>query len=620
MKYKFAPISLAILLSCQVNASATDRLYEHRWLDPNGDPYLSLQWNLLNDGSLDNTVAGHDLNLWQSHLWGHKGQGVQISLIDTGVDELHSDLIDNLIFDPSIDSTEPWASAHGTYMAGLIAAVQNDVGIRGVAPEAEVIVHNRLGSYMSRHEQWAYHRGIGLQNGKTSIAQNSRVFNTSFGVTPVHSTPYNYAYTTTDADTGEAIQMVNFRLRDEVMERITLSTEQDKRTALFVQAAGNGYYQTLINAYGPNGIDTPGYHHAINNGGLPFHNANSGHLTSFWKINVSGVSADGRLTNSSTVGSNIFVTAPAGADRNTPGMVTTTLSCDWHQKYQGQQQVCTGPQDYYFRVNGTSSAAANVTGAVALLMSAAEQQGHNLTARDIRHLLANTATKVNRDMEDIKLSNVVALEGWSSNAAGVEFSPYYGFGLVDVDKAAELIRRYAVENLPANFVKTQWFGEHDTFSKPILEDITHTTTSEIEVTEDMFIEGVQVRLSAEHGRITDLKVELESPSGTRSILMSPNNNLVGQNTDYIAPSEKSLLGYDDHKLLSYKFWDERSVGTWKLHITDMNDQQRTIVTDPFGQPRSRYTIENNTKPGTFTNWSIRVLGHTDKVTKKKNLN
>jgi subtilisin len=78
-----------------------------------------------------------------AHSSGNKGAGIRIAVIDTGIDYTHEDLDDNysggwdFVFNDDDPFDDNWNS-HGTHVAGVIAAVQNGIGVVGVAPEAEL--------------------------------------------------------------------------------------------------------------------------------------------------------------------------------------------------------------------------------------------------------------------------------------------------------------------------------------------------------------------------------------------------------------------------------------------------------------------------------------------------
>ncbi|MBN1520907.1 MAG: S8 family peptidase [Candidatus Aureabacteria bacterium] len=82
------------------------------------------------------------------------GKYVKVAVLDTGIDTDHPDLIDNLNFGGGTNIIKPARSydddnGHGTHVAGIIAAVNNDIGVVGVAPDVSlygVKVLNRNGS------------------------------------------------------------------------------------------------------------------------------------------------------------------------------------------------------------------------------------------------------------------------------------------------------------------------------------------------------------------------------------------------------------------------------------------------------------------------------------------
>lgn len=77
--------------------------------------------------------------------WKHtQGEGVKLAVLDTGVDLGHSDLKDNLlpgynVISPNKPPQDDCKSGHGSHVAGIICASNNDIGVVGVAPKSKVI-------------------------------------------------------------------------------------------------------------------------------------------------------------------------------------------------------------------------------------------------------------------------------------------------------------------------------------------------------------------------------------------------------------------------------------------------------------------------------------------------
>lgn len=71
--------------------------------------------------------------------WGNtrNAESIKIGILDSGFDSYHQDLSEKISF--LQDYSENTEDEHGTHVAGLIAAKDNDVGIRGIADNAELI-------------------------------------------------------------------------------------------------------------------------------------------------------------------------------------------------------------------------------------------------------------------------------------------------------------------------------------------------------------------------------------------------------------------------------------------------------------------------------------------------
>ena len=106
-----------------------------------GDVFFDLQWG---------HVPVRATAAWSA---GVRGEGVRVAVIDGGYDLTHPDLVPNINFELSwnfVDGEDlqyglPDPFSHGSHVAGTIAAAQNDFGIIGVAPDAELVLLKALG-------------------------------------------------------------------------------------------------------------------------------------------------------------------------------------------------------------------------------------------------------------------------------------------------------------------------------------------------------------------------------------------------------------------------------------------------------------------------------------------
>ncbi|WP_112180203.1 S8 family peptidase [Paraliobacillus zengyii] len=95
-------------------------------------------------------------------IWNQtKGEGVTIAILDTGCDPTHPELKDRIIGGRNFtedDEGNPEAfndyNGHGTHVAGTIAAEQNEQGVVGVAPKADLLIIKVLDKDGSGNYQW----------------------------------------------------------------------------------------------------------------------------------------------------------------------------------------------------------------------------------------------------------------------------------------------------------------------------------------------------------------------------------------------------------------------------------------------------------------------------------
>jgi subtilisin-like proprotein convertase family protein len=75
------------------------------------------------------------------------------------------------------------------------------------------------------------------------------------------------------------------------------------------------------------------------------------------------------------------------------------------------------------------------------------------------------------------------------------------------------------------------------------------------VTHQLKIEAVQIKVEIDHSFVSDLGLELRSPSGTVSKILRINSNI----------KDRGLFGFT---LLSNAFYGESSKGNWTIKVLD----------------------------------------------------
>ncbi|MFD2177258.1 S8 family peptidase [Veronia pacifica] len=569
------------------------------------DPLYPEQWHLKNTGqnafAQNPAIAGHDMNTDLTQAMGIGGVGVKVAVIDTGLQTDHIDLKDNvvpgsrnLIEDSEYPDDYPIdTNGHGTAVGGLIAAVgQNSEGVRGVAPRASLLGFNWLSSQTI--EGWL------ISHGADPSTRDVRVFNQSYGFSPIDPIPF-------DENDPE------FKLELDTMADVSSGNYYNNGGSIFVKSAGNGYRYFSTGGF----FVLPGdFFAGGNNNGLPMHNANQSYdNANYYNLVTSAMKADGTLASYSSVGANVWVTAPAGEyGSDYPAMVTTDLmGCDEGFNTTsglGRNGLHGGTEydpecNYTSAMNGTSSAAPNTAGVIAAVMST----NHALSARDVRALIAETASATDADHSGVNLEftdsegDVVSYEAispWKKNAAGVSFHDFYGFGLVNLDEA---MKRARMTNnvLPPQQI-SDWVNNDTEVSVP--DASLAGGESSITLTDDLTVESVQVKITLDHARIPDLAIELISPSGTRSVLQTPRSGLVGQALD------PTITGFENQLMLSNQFYGESAKGDWTLRAIDTNGDEVFSFIAYFNRDAIyQVPMDNNQQPGVIKDWSLRIFGH-----------
>lgn len=543
----------------------------------NPDPLLPYQWHIRNTGqfTLTDTVIeeGIDLNITQSLDAGLSGEGITIAVIDTGLEICHPDLYVNADSGKSVNflsqsggnewpnsiTTDPFnpktTGDHGTSVAGIIAATSdNGIGGRGVAPKVRLQGFN----FLQKQSLANLVRSV----GGDSSDNTAQIAVLGFG-----------SFLPTQFD-------------EELYSVFGNGTRfgRDSRGTLYIKPAGNSFAECNT------------LQHVIHSE-IGCRNANSDALNNIPHVLVVGAfDALGQHATYSNSGSNLWISAPSGIREPVDvGLITTdqfgpnrgygTLTNDpvWSMATESSSP------DYISTFIGTSGAAAQVGGAVALLLEVEPA----LTFREIKHILATTAQSIDPAIRPIQVvvgsTPYILQQAWTTNAAGFSYHTSFGFGAIDVDAAVKAAENWQPESL-GTFAVSTWIGDdasvaedpvsvpdHDgagvikilSVEQPLVyevcdEDSTehHCLSSDVNITDEtaqIRLEAVSIRLKISHPRMSDLGIHLISPSGTESVLNTVLNNAL----------DRAAKGDEYFYFLSNAFYGEDPFGEWKLKVVDV---------------------------------------------------
>ncbi len=246
------------------------------------DGLFGCQWHLFNNGNRGG-VAGEDINVgsvWNTTM----GAGVNVVVVDNGVWWHHPDLIDNAL--PSRNHSYVGGDVassrynHGTSVAGIIAARDNSIGVRGVAPRASIYGYNLL-------------LAMNMANGADAMARNratTSVSNNSWAVSD-------------DGAVGRSNRLLDLAVESGLREG------DGGKGVVYVFAAGNDDERG-----GWASLEEVNTHHGM--------------------TVVCAVDRSGRRRPYSEVGPNLWVCAPSGR-HGEPGIATTRIRHRYRDNFSG---------------------------------------------------------------------------------------------------------------------------------------------------------------------------------------------------------------------------------------------------------------------------------------------
>jgi proprotein convertase subtilisin/kexin type 2 len=455
------------------------------------DPLYPKQWHL-DDGA--------PLNLHMKNTWDtFTGKGINIAVIDDGLEIKHEDLVQNAYplesgyhrnFNdgpPADPSPLKAGESHGTKCAGLAAASGfNNVGVAGVAPEAMMM-------------------GLRLIAGDTAddASGAALAWQPDGLITHVSSNSWGPTDDGKAAGRASALQMAGIEA-GATKNRGGLGT-------VYLISAGNGRDNNDESSYDEFG-------------------------NSRFAIAVAAVGQDGKQSSYSENGVNVAISAFGGEYAPPNVMWTTDNSGDEASKLKTTATPTTAaPVNYTDSMNGTSAAAPQVSGAVALIL----QSNPGLGYRDVKEILMKSAIRGGLTGSD---GNFI------QNGGGFWFNNSFGAGLLNVAGAIALAQGWT--NLGP--IVTAEASNSDSMAIP--DDGTPASMKLDLATAKIRVEHVEVTVTVKHANRGDVGFVVQSPGGMRSIV---NNRPLDDAADFT-----------DYTFTSSHHWGESAAGTWTVSAVD----------------------------------------------------
>ena len=457
------------------------------------DPLYPQQFYFKNTGQ-DGGTPGEDLNI--ESLWpATNGAGVTVAVLDDGLEIAHPDL--NVVSDPSL---------HLNVLDGNNDPTPPADSSHGTICGGFIAARANNGIGMTGAAPAARLIGVRLlgeakdQSSATS-EQSASALGWRTNVVQISSNSYG------PDDDGKAVTA--FDTLELAALRAATTTGRGGRGVVYFFAVGNGR----------DSGDHAGY---------------DGQSGSRYVLGIGATDNRGKQAAFSESGPNVIVCA---AGQTSEGRDKQLLATD-NIGPRGANAAASPEGDYTTSTTeGTSYATPQVAGVAALML----QANPNLGWRDVKEILIRTSRKNDPNDSD-----------WVTNGAGFRFNHKYGAGFVDAAAAVAASRTWT--NLGAEISVAQ----SSSASSAIPDNDSANGTSRALVlagAQNLRVETIEVSVSVTHANRGQLRFEVTSPAGTRTVLGIPRAPDTGADfTNWVFSSPRH--------------WGELANGTWTVRVTD----------------------------------------------------
>ena len=391
------------------------------------NPYYYGQWGFFNNGQYYNNVqVAPDANINVTDAWNiATGSGIKVAVIDDGVDLTHPDLKNNFLYDHNnlvigYDATDAFYGGsnggyggngtiendgHGTACAGIIAAEDNNIGVKGVAYNAKIIPIRIF--YTDTIYVWVptYNEHTGLTEWVLTPFE-ATISNDEWITDAIYKAWHDYG-----ADVLSNSWSVNYRGVINAEINAATIAGRDYLGCVVVFSSGN-YYD-----YFNEGVRFPAY--------LP-------NVIAVGAISPCGERKSHFSCDGKPWGSNFS----EELDIVAPGVFIPTTDLQDTHGYNKNPGLSGNIYDinmdgnYFGYFGGTSAAAPHVAGVAALILSA----NPNLTGQQVRNIIESTAQKISNPNNIYTSYTYENTPGRTNGTWNIEM----GYGLVDAYAAVQL--------------------------------------------------------------------------------------------------------------------------------------------------------------------------------------
>ena len=458
------------------------------------DPLYPQQFYFKNTGQEGGT-PGEDLNI--ESLWpAANGAGVTIAVVDDGLELDHPDLAPNIASDPSLHRNVLNENNNPTPPADAN---------HGTVCAGFIAARSNNGIGLTGAAPQARLVGVRLlgagSNGDSATdVQEAAAFGWRTDVVHISSNSWG------PNDDGQTVSGPDTSALAALREGVTAG--RGGRGVLYFVATGNGRESS----------DHAGY---------------DGYSGSRYVMAIGATDNRGQQAPFSESGPQVIVCAAGQTreDAEVQLLATDNIGA------RGANKAASPEGDYTTSgTQGTSYATPQVAGVGALIL----QANPNLSWRDVKEILIRTARKNDPNDSD-----------WIRNGAGFNFSHKYGAGFVDAAAAVALASRWTGLGVEQSVTQTAT-------ASSVIPDNSSNDTSRALVfasASNLRVETVEVSVSVTHANRGQLRFELVSPAGTRTVLGAPRAPDAGANlTNWVFSTPRH--------------WGESGNGTWTVQAFD----------------------------------------------------